>query len=474
MPKRPIHDLFDEALDAMLAGASTADAEFAPLLEIARQLQDLPRPDFKARLKSDLERKSSMASSSEALAGKRQTATIGLRMKNAAAAIDFYKKAFGATEIMRFDVGGEVAHAEIAIGNSSIMLGEENIDWGFPGPHTLGGTTVSVNLSVDDADRAVAQAVAAGAKLVRPVQDQFYGDRSGQVEDPFGYTWAIRMQKEEVSLEEIHRRFEAMQAGEKPVEKPAKEGRHTLSPYLMARDAPGLIDFVKQVFDGKETFRAVGSAGGIHCEVMLGDSKLMIGGGGPGLSWSGEDQPMAFHVYVRDTDAIYQRALAAGAVSLQAPADQQWGERTANVKDPHGNHWYIATFKGENYFSPGAPTVQPYLHPLRAEPVVRFLKRAFGAVELGRYTAPDGVVYHTTIKIGDSALEITEAMGPYQPMPSTFFLNVADADAAHRRALDAGAASTGEPADQSYGSRTAGVKDIFGNQWYLASPLEKR
>src|SRR5207302_1281221 len=145
-------------------------------------------------------------------------------------------------------------------------------------------------------------------------------------------------------------------------------------------------------------FRSVGSAGGIHCEVMLGDSKLMIGGGGPGLSWSGEDQPMAFHVYVRDTDAAYQRALDAGATSFQAPTDQEWSERTANVKDPHGNHWYIATFKGENYFSPGAPTVQPYLHPLRADPVIRFLKRAFGAVDLGRYTSPDGVVHHSTIK----------------------------------------------------------------------------
>jgi len=139
------------------------------------------------------------------------------------------------------------------------------------------------------------------------------------------------------------------------------------------------------------------------------------------------------------------------------------------VKDPHGNFWYIATYRGENYFSPGAPTVQPYLHPLRAEPVIRFLQRAFGAKDLGRYTAPDGVMHHATIKIGDSQMEMGEAQGPYQPMPSMFYLYVPDVDATYRRALEAGAVSVNEPADQSYGDRTAGVKDIFGNQWYLAT-----
>src|SRR5260370_20333394 len=159
----------------------------------------------------------------------------------------------------------------------------------------------------------------------------------------------------------------------------------------------------------------------------------MIGGGGPGLSWSGDDHAMAFHVYVRDTDAIYRRALDAGGTSVQATADQPWGERTANVQDAHGNHRYIATFRGEDYRSPGAPAVQPYLHPLRAEPVIRFLTRAFGAKETGRYTAPDGVIHHTTLKIGDCAMEMTEAQRPYQPMPSMFYLSVPDADAAYRR-----------------------------------------
>jgi PhnB protein len=482
MPKRSPADQFNTDIQAMLVqpGAGNLppgqDPSLAPLLRIAQQLRDLPRENFKARLKSDLERKSSMASHAETATTVLQTATPRLRIKNAAAAIEFYKKAFGATETMRFEAGGAIAHAEIRIGNSVIMLGEEALDYGFPSPQTLGGSPVSIHLYVDDADALAQQAVSAGARLVAPVKDQFYGDRSGQVEDPFGYLWAIATRKEELTLEEMHRRLEQMeqQAVAKPAVNPAREGFRALTPYLIVQDAPGLIEFVKRTFAGEETFRAIGSAGGIHCEVRLGDSMLMIGGGGPGLSWRGESRPMAFHVYVKDTDAVYQGALEAGAVSLQEPADQPWGERTANVKDPSGNNWYIATFKGENYFSEGAPTVQPYLHPRRAAPVVDFLKRAFGAKELGRHTSPEGVVQHTTLKIGDAAMEMSEAEGRYQPMPSTFYLYVPDVDAAYRRALEAGATSTGEPADQPYGARGAGVKDAFGNQWYIAAQIKEK
>jgi PhnB protein len=119
---------------------------------------------------------------------------------------------------------------------------------------------------------------------------------------------------------------------------------------------------------------------------------------------------------------------------------------TANVKDAFGNHWYIATFRGENYFSEGAPTVQPYLHPTRAEPLIHFLEQAFGAKELGRATSPEGAILHTTLKIGDAALEMSEADGPYQPMPSTFYLSVPDADTTYRRAIAAGAVSVSRSA----------------------------
>ena len=250
-----------------------------------------------------------------------------------------------------------------------------------------------------------------------------------------------------------------------------REGFRTVTPYVIVSDAAGLIDFVKRTFAGEEKFRAIGSAGGIHCELRVGDCMMMIGGGGPGLSWRGDPKPMAFHIYVRDTDAVYRLALEGGAAALQEPADQPWGERTANVRDAFGNHWYIATFRGENYFSEGAPTVQPYLHPVDGAAMVRFLQDAFGAEEMGRATSPEGAILHTTIKIGDAALELSDPEGPYQPMPSTFYLYVPDVDAAYRQALAAGATSTFEPADQPFGDRMAGARDPSANDWYIAAHL---
>jgi PhnB protein len=168
---------------------------------------------------------------------------------------------------------------------------------------------------------------------------------------------------------------------------------------------------------------------------------------------------------------MYTRALEKGASSVHAPVDQSYGERSAAVKDEAGNYWYIATFKGETYKWEGAPDLQPYLHPLRAEPVVTFLKRAFGAEELGRYTDPLGVIHHTTLKIGSSYLEMGEAHGAYQPMASMFYLYVANVDMLYRRALDLGAKSISEPASQPYGDRVAAITDPFGNEWYIATSL---
>jgi PhnB protein len=104
--------------------------------------------------------------------------------------------------------------------------------------------------------------------------------------------------------------------------------------------------------------------------------------------------------------------------------------------------------------------------------VIDFLKRAFAADEVARYAGPDGTIYHAQVRIGDSVIEMGEAHGPYQPMPTMFYLYVEDADAWYRRALQAGATSISEPADQPYGDRKAGVKDPFDNVWYVATPIK--
>jgi PhnB protein len=247
----------------------------------------------------------------------------------------------------------------------------------------------------------------------------------------------------------------------------------TVTAYPVVHDVPALNAFLGQVFGATEKLRVVGSAGGYHTEVEIGGSELMIGGGGSKVGWKGDARPMAFHVYVPDTDAAYRRALAGGAESLQAPADQDWGERTAHVKDPSGNCWYIATFKGEKDVPHGVPTVQPCLQPLRSEPVIAFLTSAFGATEHGRATAPDGAILHTTLKIGNSSLELIDAVGIYRPMPGTFYLYVADADATYARALECGAEALSAPADQPYGDRNGSVRDVMGNAWYIATRLAK-
>lgn len=139
------------------------------------------------------------------------TATPYLIITNAAEAIEFYKKVFGATELSRLTTpDGKVGHAEIRIGDSRIMLADEFPEWDARSPQTIGGSAVFIMLYVDDVDAVVSGAVAAGAKLFRSVEDHFYGDRSGSVTDPFGHKWTISTHKEDVPPEEMKRRASAL------------------------------------------------------------------------------------------------------------------------------------------------------------------------------------------------------------------------------------------------------------------------
>ncbi len=117
---------------------------------------------------------------------------------------------------------------------------------------------------------------------------------------------------------------------------PARPGFHTITPYLVTQDLDRLIAFVQQVFDATETLRMPGGAGGTHVEMQIGDSMLMIGGG------TGTTMPAALYVYVEDVDAVYQRALVAGAITLMEPSDEADGDRRGGVQDPLGNQWFLA------------------------------------------------------------------------------------------------------------------------------------
>ncbi len=138
------------------------------------------------------------------------SATPYLVVDGATRAIDFYKRAFGAKELMRIPAPGDrVGHAEIKIGDSVIMLADEHPDIHARGPQHYGGSPVSILLYVEDVDTLFKQAIAAGGTETRPVADQFYGDRSGSLKDPFGHSWHLSTHKEDVSPEELHRRMVA-------------------------------------------------------------------------------------------------------------------------------------------------------------------------------------------------------------------------------------------------------------------------
>jgi PhnB protein len=154
-----------------------------------------------------------MAKQVRAIPEGHHTVTPYLIVGDAAGALAFYKKAFGAEELMRVAApNGKIGHAEIRIDDSVIMLADEHPDMNARGPHAFGGSPVSIHLYVEDVDAVAGQAIAAGATVVRPVQDQFYGDRSGSFTDPFGHSWHVATHKEDLTPEELDKRVKAAMA----------------------------------------------------------------------------------------------------------------------------------------------------------------------------------------------------------------------------------------------------------------------
>lgn len=136
-----------------------------------------------------------------------------LSIRNASEAIAFYKRAFGATETLCIGHDGKIGHAELAIGEARIMLSDEFPDHDALSPQTIGGTPIMIHLYVEDVDSFTSRAVGEGLKILRPVEDQFYGDRGGKFEDPFGHRWWIATHKEDMSPEELRKRAAALYGG---------------------------------------------------------------------------------------------------------------------------------------------------------------------------------------------------------------------------------------------------------------------
>ncbi|HEX4075343.1 MAG TPA: VOC family protein [Candidatus Acidoferrales bacterium] len=459
--------------------ARRLDMSLAPVFEVIRDLRDLPRPNFKARLKADLERRVTMASTARAVPEFRATITPYLSVKGASAAISFYEKALGATELFRINQpDGRVGHAELNIGGAKIYLADEFPEIDFRSPESLGGSPVHIHLDVPDVDESARRMVAAGATVVRPVADQFYGDRSGQFRDPFGYTWNLSTRKEEVSPEEMRRRAaaESRQPAKEPAAAPEKavnpvrEGFHTVTPYLVISSAARWLDFVKQAFGAEEHFRAKRPGAEdviMHAEVKIGDSMIEVADANPEYP----PTPSTLLLRVSDPDAVYARAIEAGATVFDAVTDHDYGSRGGTVKDASGNRWHIFTpTPGSNLFA-AFGSVTPHLYAVQPVQLIEFIEKAFGGKEVYRAEMPGGGIPHAQVRIGDSIVALAGGGGPYEPTPSTLHLYVPDTDALYAQALAAGAVSIQPPADQPYGDRSAGVTDPFGNRWFIATHM---
>jgi PhnB protein len=248
------------------------------------------------------------------------------------------------------------------------------------------------------------------------------------------------------------------------------DGFHSLTPYLVCAGISRLLQFLQQAFDAEETVRAAREDGSIsHAAVRIGDSMVEMG------EASGEWKPMlaGLHLYVPDAGEVYRRAVNFGAQSLYEPRDMDYGDLEGGIKDPSGNHWYIATHKSGKHFAPeGLRSVTPGITVKDAAKFLGFLEKAFGASVAIEHASPEGVFGHAKVQIGDSMLECSEAHGEWGPRPVTLHLYVPDVDATYQSAISAGAKSLSEPKDQPYGERNGGVMDPWDNHWYIARHTE--
>lgn len=258
-----------------------------------------------------------------------------------------------------------------------------------------------------------------------------------------------------------------------------RPGFTTVTPYLMAPDIEPVIAFAKRVFGAEETLRMGGGGGGIHCELRLGDSMLMCGGGAGVPSPTIPMRHLGLQVFVDDVDATFARALEAGAVSLDAPRDRTYGERSGFVKDAAGNHWYVSKVIGGHYLDEPPRTVVPHLYvenrPGReGAACIAFLEAAFGAEVVFRRDSQDGRVEHAVVSLNGAHIGLGEGSDAVFTAPAAFYLYVEDCDALQARAVAAGAKETHPAADQTFGDRMGTIEDPWGNEWFVATHLGSR
>jgi uncharacterized glyoxalase superfamily protein PhnB len=244
-----------------------------------------------------------------------------------------------------------------------------------------------------------------------------------------------------------------------------RHGYRTVTPYLLA---PGLefLDFLKNVFGAEETYRGETGPGRYHTELRIGDSMVMVGIG------AGREMPASLQVFVPDADEVYKRAVAAGCKELQPVSNAHWEPiRFGSVQDPAGNGWTITTHLGGSYIPEGRNSLSAGFTVKGAAQLIEFMKSAFKAQEVQKWEWPGGL--YAAMRIGDSVVGVGE-VGNHEwmhPLTAMVYLYVPDCDALYHQALKEGATSLQQPTNQSYGDRSGGVLDAWGNMWYMATPI---
>src|SRR5579863_7617008 len=212
---------------------------------------------------------------------------------------------------------------------------------------------------------------------------------------------------------------------------PVRKGFRTITPYLQVMPVEEVITFVKQAFGGEELFRSQGGAGGIHTEIKVGDSMLMVGGGG---TWKGPARTANMLINVSDADEFYRRAMAAGGTSIYEPVTHPWGDRDAGVKDAGGNNWYINTQRITEYAPANQGDVVLRFNPKGAGGFIDFVTAAFGAEVILRHDAPDGALVHARVRIGDSVFMVSEPRGESRTVAPGVYMYVENSDEVYERA----------------------------------------
>jgi PhnB protein len=315
-------DLIQQLDQALTAGLPNAGPEVTELLRVAAMVRALPNPEFRASLKAALvnqarqiKEKNKMATTATNwIRPGLRTITPYLHVPRSAKLMDFLTAAFGAEEIMRVPrEDGSIMHGEIRIGDSILELTENP-------PPPFEARPVALHHYLPDVDAAYRRALAAGAVSLHEPVDQSYGDREASIKDPAGNFWYL-----------------ATHQGPHAI----PEGLHSVTPYLHLNDTPQFIEFLKNAFAAELSERDDAPDGTVaHAKLRIGDSVVEMSEARP--QWPA--MPAALHLYTPDVDEVYRRAIAAGAVSISAPADQPYGDRYAAVVDGQGNRWYLATY----------------------------------------------------------------------------------------------------------------------------------